>query len=254
MTMVYVPSGCFLMGIELLGNYAYMGALFGTRYEKGVIASQAPEHSVCLDTYWIDQTEVTNAMYLLCVEAGACEAPLLVGSEKREDYYNNHDFADFPVTSVTRKNAAAYCEWAGGRLPTEAEWEKAARGQDRRTYPWGEEEATCDLANIHIYPSKKACVGDTVAVGSYSAGASPYGALDMAGNVAEWVGDWYATNYYVTSPEENPTGPKWGDLQVLRGGGYSHFQNNARAGARIPFMPSWGVFPYMGFRCVLPVP
>lgn len=191
---VYVPAGVFLMGSDEEGGF-----------------DEKPQHEVALDAFWIMQTEVTNEQYEKCVIADACSPPSHPdwGTDEFWAAYDLH-----PVTYVTWEQAAAYAEWVGGRLPTEAEWEKAARGRDSRRYPWGDKPPTEDRLNFDNY------VGDTQPVGSYPDGASPYGALDMAGNVWEWTSDWYANDYYAISPRENPTGPLDGEDRVLRGGGY----------------------------------
>ena len=194
MTMIYIPAGNFMMG-----------------YDKGDSRNKPP-HSVYLDSYWIDQTEVTNEMYSLCVKAGKCSEPEFKRSVTREDYYGNSDYDSFPVVYVTWNEAKKYCEWAGKQLPTEAQWEKAARGEDGFTYPWG---TTLDNTKANISALKN----DTTAVGSYPGGASPYGAMDMAGNVFEWVLDWYDKSYYQYSGiDTNPTGPTAGEFKSVRGG------------------------------------
>ncbi|NLI41381.1 MAG: SUMF1/EgtB/PvdO family nonheme iron enzyme, partial [Caldisericales bacterium] len=171
MLMVYVPAGEFEMGDE-------DGAL-----------DEQPVHTVYLDEYWIDQTEVTNGQYERCVAADSCTVPKSSYSSTRDSYYGNRSYADYPVIYVDWNQADAYCKWAGGRLPTEAEWEKASRGTDGRDYPWGD-----SIDENHA--NYDGNIGDTSEVGRYPKGASPYGALDMAGNVWEWVSDWYAEDYY----------------------------------------------------------
>ncbi|MBI3165822.1 MAG: formylglycine-generating enzyme family protein, partial [Chloroflexi bacterium] len=155
MVLVYVPEGEFTMG-------------------SNDSPDEQPVHQVDLVAFWMDQTEVTNAMYAKCAADGACEPPLSTRSYTRENYYGNSDFSDYPVLHVDWNMAKAYCSWAGRRLPTEAEWEKAARGTDGRTYPWGE-AISCDKANY--YDGSKYCIGDTTQAGSYPDGASIYGAL-----------------------------------------------------------------------------
>ncbi len=179
---------------------------------------EQPAHEVKIHSFWIDQVEVTNGMYELCVQAGNCRPPREIRSDNREEYFGNPEFRDYPVVYVAWFDADAYCTWAGRRLPTEAEWERAARGDDKRNYPWGDEEPNQYNSNsVNV-------VGDTTRVGSYAEGASLFGALDMAGNVWEWVADLYRPNYYSTAPLENPPGPSaeevFSTLRVMRGGSF----------------------------------
>ncbi|MEW5938993.1 MAG: SUMF1/EgtB/PvdO family nonheme iron enzyme [Chloroflexota bacterium] len=232
MTMMYVPEGSFEMGSNN-GN-----------------SNEKPIHTVYLDAYWMDQTEVTNAMYQKCVNAAQCDPPYITSSSTRSSYYGNSQYADYPVIHADWNDANAYCQWAGARLPTEAEWEKAARGTDGRTYPWGE-GLDCDLANY--YDENKFCVGDTSRVGSYPNGVSPYGLFDMAGNVSEWVMDWYDySNYYSNSPSSNPQGPSSGLDHVFRGGSWQ--RGSPRSSHRGTFLGRGGTnydYEAIGFRCAL---
>jgi serine/threonine-protein kinase len=178
---------------------------------------ELPYHNVTLKAFWLDQTEVTNGMYALCVQASVCNLPRKLSSLKRPSYFGKPEFQDYPVIQITWTDARAYCAWAGRRLPTEAEWERAARGDDFRTYPWGDEPPSARYANYGNL------VRDTSRVGSYSAGASPFGALDMAGNVWEWVSDFYDSDYYLGSPTTGPQGPAENNghyERVIRGGSF----------------------------------
>lgn len=196
---------------------------------------EGPAHEVYLDAYWIDLTEITNGMYALCVESGSCIPPMESGSHTREAYYGNQNFADYPVIFMAWNMADAYCQWAGARLPTEAEWEKAARGENAQTYPWGEDWDVvtrkrlnfADISNVEMASDlSRANDGyrDTAPVGSFPAGQSPYGVYDLAGNVWEWVADWYDPLYYLDSPQDNPAGPAGptGEITMksMRGGGW----------------------------------
>jgi serine/threonine-protein kinase len=224
MAMVFVPVGEFTMGMDADTALAicardYNGCVLWHDEYRKFFTDEEPIHTVYLDAYWIDQTEVTNAMYAQCVRPGACQPPVSSSSFTRDSYYGNPQYDNYPVIYVSWDDAQAYCEWAGTRLPTEAEWEKAARGTDRRIYPWGFNSPTSSLANFSISCVGCGRTGDTVEVGSYPSGASPYRALDMAGNVAEWVSDWYDPNYYSNSPSLNPQGPASGQGHVIRNGG-----------------------------------
>jgi len=224
MVMLYVPAGWF-----------YMGSPPGEPWDQG----ESPQHTVYLDAFWVDQTEVTNAQVERCVQAGACEV--------REEMsgYDPQGKPDYPVVA-TWSQAQAYCGRVGGRLPTEAEWEKAARGTDGRRWPWGNARPDCTLSNS--FGKDGSCAGAATAVGSYPAGASPYGALDMAGNVEEWVKDWFDYNSYAQSPERNPQGPTSGTQRIVRGGNWDSIPDWVRCAWRDGREPEEYAF---GFRCVV---
>lgn len=242
MPQIYIPAGTFRMG--------------GLDVRRA--ANEIPEHDVTLDALWMDQLEVTNAMYGLCVSAGKCTLPQQLKSQRRPDYFTNPEFKDYPVIYVTWGQAKAYCEWAGRRLPTEAEWERAGRGDDLRTFPWGEDKASGLLANFNML------VGDTSRVGTYPAGASPFGVLDMAGNVAEWVNDFYSFDYSRSLENTlNPTGPGTSANfnRVVRGGSLGDAEINIRVSKRSSVLGSnlsapedssaylGDSSPRIGFRC-----
>lgn len=228
---VYVPASSFYMGST----------------EADVLArdDEFPKHILRMDGFWMWKREVSNYQYSQCVDAGECSGPTNLGDGPSE-HYGEARYANNPVVGVTWYQAAEYCEWADGRMPTEAEWEKTARGDLGQPYPWGEDSPNCDLTNmVGCFEDPP----DTDQIGQYPDGASEHGALDLIGNVWEWVSDWYGEDYYPNSPSSNPTGPDLGEYKVLRGGSYEDDETNLRAAARFAFMPD-EMFNNVGFRCV----
>ncbi len=208
---------------------------------------ETPAGNVWVSTFRIDAHEVTNGRYAACVAAGACKPPVLTSSRARPAYYGDPAFADHPVVFVSWDQADAFCRFAGGRLPTEAEWEKTARGPapSTRIYPGGDEPPDCRRANMG---GARSCVGDTDRVGRRPAGASPFGACDRAGNVWEWVADWYDAGWYGRSPRIDPPGPAGGTLKVMRGGCWESGAVDLRVSCRRPELPqAWA--DNVGFRC-----
>jgi sulfatase modifying factor 1 len=193
---------------------------------------EKPAHSVYLDGYYIYKNDVTVAEY-----KKFCDA---TGRMMPDPPQWGWDKASYPVVNVSWDDAVAYAKWAGASLPTEAQWEKAARGTDGRTYPWGNQWDPAKCRNNASEPSP---------VGSYPAGASPYGVMDMAGNVWQWCSDWYGADYYGSSPPPNPTGPAGGEYRVLRGGGWgSSDGDDFRCARRLRGAPDI-VIDFGGFRC-----
>jgi formylglycine-generating enzyme required for sulfatase activity len=195
---------------------------------------EQPQHTVTVSRFQVDRLEVQVGDYAGCVDAGACTAPALV----------QPDDPAFPVTGVDVVQASTFCAWGGKRLPTEAEWEMAARGTDARLYPWGDTPPDCSLVAM------PGCGDRLQRAGNHVAGASPYGALDMAGNAWEWVSDYYANDYYAESPPGNPEGPDPTGLRVVRGTSHYADTSGLRASNREPAI-SGGSCPICGFRCVV---
>lgn len=236
--LVTIPGTTFSMGIDpeiALEKCQELGEVCA----PSDFVDESPVHVVKVDSYSIYQFEVTNAQYRLCVDAGKCSFPAFT------EFYNDKRFSQHPVVFVSWFAADDYCNWAGGRLPTEAEWELAARGTDGRIFPWGN-EAACGHGNY------SGCTqGLTAEVGSFPEGESPFGLYDMSGNVTEWVWDWYAENTYQQTETTTPGGPAEGELRVARGGSWKNPVWGARTtnrAANFPEVYSSGT----GFRCVIP--
>jgi formylglycine-generating enzyme required for sulfatase activity len=250
-TLNCVPAGEFLMGTA----------------DDDRLASddERPQHRVYLDAYWIDRTEVANAEFARCMAAGACRPDVYDTAASTYVPYAVHpDYQNYPALLYEVDVAAAYCQWAGRRLPTEAEWEKAARGTVNRRFPWGN-DIDCSHATYfdcvrNTVQSADSMNGPrcgysyfcpTVQVDAHPAGASPYGPLNMAGNVWEWVADWYSPDYYSISPATNPTGPAAGEYRVLRGGGAKSFERDLHVTARARGSASHFFDGQLGFRCAI---
>jgi formylglycine-generating enzyme required for sulfatase activity len=218
--LVPVPAGPFAMGCD-------------DKLDTACTEAEKPPRSVTLAAFEIDRTEVTQGAYTACLLAKACTPPSCDWSCAK---------TSFPAACVTWQQASSYCTWAGKRLPTEAEWEKAARGADGRKYPWGNQDPDCTLVNM------AGCGDRADAVGSHPTGQSPYGALDMAGNVVELVEDFYDESYYESAPASDPKGPASGSRYVGRGGGYASVATWQRASSRDWYDATDASKP-LGFRC-----
>lgn len=234
--MVLIPAGPFTMG------------------SNDGLPAERPEHSVTLDSYFIDRYEVTLQLYGTFLRETNHEAPSTWDDEAAATV------GDRPAVGMGWADAAAYCAWVGKRLPTEAEWEKAARGTDGRRYPWGHMQPFVDIANynrgvwvseaITLAPVTGGVEGMSVRHGLKEGGRSPYGLHHMAGNAAEWVADWYDREYYAKSPEKNPTGPASGEKRVLRGGSWADLPAALRVSARFSAEPDFQDRT-IGFRCAM---
>ncbi|MBN2043457.1 MAG: SUMF1/EgtB/PvdO family nonheme iron enzyme [Anaerolineales bacterium] len=227
-TFIFIPQSSYQMGFDLLaGEFDF-----------------EPSHPISLGAFWMHETEVTNRQYSNCVAAGICDPP-----QQYPDvpyWFALADRLDNPVVGVTWEQADAYCEWIGTRLPTEAEWELAARGVDSDPFPWGIDEPDCEYANYLgcLDPEDP----QPVIAGYLTKGISRFEMLDMAGNVNEWVHDWYGADYYQNSPSANPPGPDTGELRVWRGGGYNSSNEGVFSYLRDSFRPDEAQ-PDLGFRC-----
>lgn len=279
MEMVRVPSGSFTMGTGGLGWLRFTGSLGWGNLRLHPLKNETPAHTVALDAYWIDETEVTvdrfrvfveETGYVTSAERGNGGRPWTEGPKKEEwplrpeiDWLHPVDGSmegegSHPVVQVSWRDADAYCAWAGARLPTEAEWERAARGIDGRRFPWGNEmeagRMNACTRECPVVRWRDARFEDgfprTSPVGSFPAGASPYGALDMSGNAWEWVADWYDKEYYAGSPRENPTGPASGTLRAMRGGSWYDGDVEAWVTTTIRHQnPPVDRYEDVGFRC-----
>jgi formylglycine-generating enzyme required for sulfatase activity len=221
-SMALVPAGEFTMG-SATGD-----------------ADERPVHKVYVNAFFMDMHQLSVAQYARFIEATHHEVPPDWGTMNRPQHQNR------PVANVDWEDAVTYCKWAGKRLPTEAEWEKAARGTDGRTYPWGNEHPS----RLHATAGKEIWSSHTALtpVGTFEEGKSPYGVYDMAGNVWEWVSDWYDQDYYKTSPQQNPAGPPSGSYKVIRGGSWGSNADGLRSAERETHVPSFRGFG-TGFRC-----
>ncbi len=241
--MVLVPAGNFEMGCDPSDREQ------GCRFID--YADQTPLHTIYLDAYYIDKFEVTNGRYKKCVEAGVCTDPAEEFSSTRSLYYSDLAFINHPVTNVDWNQADNFCRWEGKHLPTEAEWEKAARGsEDVRLYPWGNSRPEPG----YTYPN----TSDAVEVGSYPEGASPYGVMDLVGNVSEWVDDWYYYDYYSRSPYTNPRGgsesfPFCSYNRTHRGSSSGMWDLNLFRLAYRFYNPPETSSASLGFRCARPI-
>lgn len=229
--MVLVPAGSFLMGSD-------------PRKDRAAGPQEQPQRQVYLDTFKVDRFEVSNVEYLRFVFGTGADWP---------KFWRENPFAEkaalHPVINVNWYEADAFCRWAGKRLPTEAEWEKAARGVDGRTFPWGNEPAGWIKSNIAHPGSKRGFKYPPLAnINRYDKGASPYGVYQMAGNVSEWVSDWFDPEYYRHIQDENPQGPKTGDQKVFRGGSWNEDPEVARSAGRNAGLPDRRSY-LTGFRC-----
>jgi formylglycine-generating enzyme required for sulfatase activity len=245
--MILIPAGVFLMGED-----------------ESKDRDRQPSHLIRLDAYYLDETEVTNGEYAQCEATGECRAPTSSNASYHASYYGDPTYDDFPVIFVNWFDAEAFCQWRGGRLPSEAEWEKAA-GFDaiegkRTLYPWGDafdgtllnycdKNCTSDQRDASVDDGHQ----DTAPVGSYPDGRSPFGIFDMSGNVMEWVSDWYDSRFYQVSTDTNPLGPVEGQFKSIRGGSWLSPAEETSVTVRDSFDP-FVARTNLGFRCAMTPP
>ena len=236
--MILIPAGPYIMG------------------SNDGLPNERPEHTVTLDSFYVDQYEVTLSLYRKFLESTKQESPSTWDDEAATTA------GDRPATGMKWEAASAYCKWAGKRLPTEAEWEKAARGIDGRRYPWGDMQPFVDIANynrgmwvneaITLVAVTSGLEGMSVRHGLKEGGKSPFGLFHMAGNAAEWVADWYGRDYYQRTPEKNPSGPATGEKRVIRGGSWADLPAALRVTARVSAEADYEDRT-IGFRCAMNV-
>ncbi|MEW5849774.1 MAG: SUMF1/EgtB/PvdO family nonheme iron enzyme [Myxococcota bacterium] len=232
--------------VPLPAGQSYQGAL----PNEGFAPIDEPRRTVTLSAFRLDRYEVTNGLYKRCVAAGMCTPPNDLTSETRADYYEDAAYDDYPVISVTHAQAERFCAWAGKRLPTEAEYERAVRGliPSDRDYPWGDAEPDCNVTTFGAL-----CVSDTQPVGSYPTGATPEGIHDLAGNAWEWMHDWYRGSPGRDGDAVNPQGPLTGETHVIKGSSWT-FSTPGYYRATSRFNVADGAYSYfhdrfVGFRC-----
>jgi len=259
--MVEIPAGEFTMGStpEQVDQALTACLNAGLNCDQNTFADETPPHQVNLKAYAIDQYEVTNARYAECVAAGVCNVPASTASFTHDPYYGNAEFNNYPMINVSWFDANTYCEWRGARLPSEAEWEKAARGTDARVYPWGN-DFDCKKGNFddetqadsYVVPGGENCDGfpETSLIGSFTSGQSPYDVYDMAGNVWEWTADWYD----VYPGGDKTASADFGQTyRVLRGGSWDNYVSSARSAVRSRVDPTDSDY-FVGFRCARSLP
>ncbi len=237
--MALIPQGSFEMGSRKSLRELDPVAIF--QADRHMLGPEDPAHEVILDAYYIDLYEVSNAEYKKYIDTTRITT--------LPRYWEDASFnqSNQPVVGVTWKEAQAFCQWKNKRLPTEAEWEKAARGKRPVKYPWGNEEPDKTRLNFNNH------VGKTAPVGSYPTGKSDYGVFDLSGNVAEWVQDWHFPEYYLFSPKENPPGPDKGHYKIIRGGNWKNNAEDVRLTYRNATVPK-ARSKTVGFRCAADAP